>query len=363
MSGPRTVIGAPVFNKAEYLPSALESLLGQTDPDLAILVLDDRSDDDTVEVARSYAARDPRVVVEVNERRIGMLENTRRAFTRARELFPEARYWALGSDHDLWHPRWHETLRALLDADPRVVLAYPQADRIDEHGVPYARRKPLGGFDSRDIADPRRRMRASFRGMVAGDMIYGLFRADALETVGTYRGVLVPDRLLLCELALRGPFAQAREVLWSRRFRGLAELDRQARAFWPGGDVPAYTRLPWWQVHAALLAWDYGVLGKGADVGLDRRAGMRIAADYLGVSIRHRIWRRARRIKHRAIEARNVAARALLVDALERPRVRRWVRRRVVPALQDAEATLDRVTASDGRPPDRVPAGAARERD
>jgi len=95
------------------------------------------------------------------------------------------------------------------------------------------------------------------------------------------------------------------EVLWSRRFRGLAELDRQRQAFWPDGEAPAYVRLPWWQTHAALFAWEYAGRGKGADVGLSRVAGARLAVDYLEVSIRHRLWRRARRVRIRSVDVRN----------------------------------------------------------
>lgn len=115
-----------------------------------------------------------------------MLGNTRRAFDLPRRLYPAAEFWAPGSDHDLWHPRWLETLVGLLDADPRVVLAYPVTERIDEHGVPYHRRKSSWRFETRGLPDPRERLRRSFRGMAAGDMIYGLFRVEVLDRVGSY---------------------------------------------------------------------------------------------------------------------------------------------------------------------------------
>src|SRR3712207_8260416 len=69
--------------------------------------------------------------VVVNERRLGMLGNTNRALTLARERFPGAELWALGSDHDLWHPRWLATLVALLDAHPGAVLADRKSTRLN----------------------------------------------------------------------------------------------------------------------------------------------------------------------------------------------------------------------------------------
>jgi hypothetical protein len=343
MTGPRVVIAAPLYNKARWLPEAVDSLLAQTYGDFALLLIDDRSDDGTAEVARSYAGRDTRVQFVANERRFGMLANTNRALTLALERFPEASYWALGSDHDRWEPRWLEVLVRLLDGDPDAVLAYPLTRRIDEEGEEYARQKPPWRFDSAGEHDPRLRMRRAFRGMAAGDMIYGLFRVEALRQVGLYRPVLVPDRLLLSELALHGQFVQAPEILWRRRFRGLAELDRQRALFWPDG-APAYARLPWWAQHAAVVAWDYGWAGKGRAVGIGRGAGLRLAGAYLDVSLRHRLWRRARRMRWRAVNLRNALLGPPVKAALRRPPIRRAVRTRLLPMLEHAETVLTRHT-------------------
>ena len=344
MTGPRVVIGAPVFNKADHVAEAVRSLLAQTYRDFALVLVDDGSTDGTLAVAERLAAGDPRVHLARNERRLGMLENTRRAFALPRAMFPAAEFWALASDHDVWHPRWLETLVGLLDAEPGAVLAYPLTRRIDEHGRPYANAKPPWRFDSRGCADPRARMRLGFRRMAAGDMIYGLFRVSALAAVGTYRPVLVPDRLLLSELALHGTFAQAGEVLWERRFRGLAELDRQRRAFFLDG-APRYTHLPWWLQHVGAFGWAYAVRGQGAGLGIGRAAGARLALDYLDVSVRHRLWRRARRLRTRAVNARNALLAPPVRAALAVPAVRGVVRRRVVPGLGAAEETLERLVA------------------
>jgi glycosyltransferase involved in cell wall biosynthesis len=292
---PRTVIAAPLYNNAAYLPEAVGSLLAQTDPDLALLLIDDRSTDDTVAVARRLAAADPRVAVHVNEQRLGMLGNTRRALALARERHPEATYFALASDHDRWEPRWLETLAGALAADPGAVLAYPHTQRIGAEGELL--RGPWS-FDTRDDHDVRRRLRRTYKHMVAGDMIYGLFRLDALAEIGElYQPVLVPDRLLLGEVALRGRFLQVPEVLWSRRFRGLASLERQRQAFWPAGP-PAYARRPWWLVQSGLFFWRYAVLGVGRPR-IGRAAGAVLAGDYIAAAARHRAWRRGRRLRKR----------------------------------------------------------------
>ena len=291
---PRVVVAAPLFNKVQHLEEAARSILGQTRPDLVLLLIDDGSTDGTVELCEALAREDPRVEVHVNPRRLGMLGNTRRAFALARERYPDAEFWALGSDHDVWSPTWLERLVALLDAHPEAVVAYPQTQRIDEHGVPYnANRRPWRA-DTRGIRDPHARMTAAFRGMVAGDMIYGLFRASVLDALGgVYRPVLVPDRLLLSEVALQGELLQVPEVLWRRRFRGLADLERQRRAFFLD-KPPAHAAWPWWLQHTGALLLAYVVRAPRV-AGLGRRDGLRIALTYLRLALALRYRRRTAR--------------------------------------------------------------------
>jgi hypothetical protein len=227
-----------------------------------------------------------------------MLGNTNRSLSLARERFPNAEFWALGSDHDLWEPRWLETTVALLDAHPEAVLAYSQTVRIDEDGKPYEGRRAPWRFDTAGLQEPGARMAAAFRGMVAGEMVYGLFRASALDELGRlYRPVLVPDRVMLSELALRGTFVQVHEVLWQRRFRGLAELDRQRRAFFLDG-VPRYAKTPWWVQHTGALLLAYTVHGDFRP-GISRVQGAKLAARYLRLSLAHRRRRRLLRLKRR----------------------------------------------------------------
>jgi hypothetical protein len=159
--------------------------------------------------------------------------------------------------------------------------------------------------------------------MVSGDMIYGLFRTSALPQDRLYLPVLAPDRLLLSELALSGEFVQVEDVLWRRRFVGLASLARQRRAFWPDSRPPLTTRLPWWIVHTVIAA---------------RRYGVRLAfGDYLPASL-------AFQLRSRALRARNALLVPPLRAAVRSTVGRRLVRAHVVPALRETRELLDRLS-------------------
>lgn len=289
---PRMVFGVPLYNRAEYLPRALESLLAQTYRDFAVVMVDDCSRDETSSIARSYAARDPRVVYRRNARRLGMIRNWRRCFELARELHPEMELFAWASDHDEWDPRWLEMLVAELQRHPEVVLTYPLSLRVDKSGETV--RAPWT-FDTFGVADAWDRFVLANRGMAAGSMVYGLFRAEALTRAGVFRSFLLPDRLLIAEMSLYGQFKQVPRILWYRRFGKMFSWERQRAAFFPDG-APRYAYLPWWLTHAGVLAWSLAVRGAGRPaVGRLRGLWCAIAYVRLGATAQLRSSDRQRR--------------------------------------------------------------------
>ena len=251
----RTVVGIPLYNGGEHVEQALRSLFEQTDGDVAFVLADDGSTDGTAELAEALAADEPRAFFERNPDRLGLIGNWRRVHARARELHPDARYFAWGSDHDVWLPRWLEALRSALQESPEAVLAYPLMARIVD-GEVRTRTGPRI-LDTRGVESPLGRLGATARNAAAGSMVYGLFRADALERAGVLRRVLAPDRLLLLELALQGPFVHVQEVLWQRRFAHEVTAARHRRTLF-AGRAPFHAWLPEWTTHAVVLGVQHG---------------------------------------------------------------------------------------------------------
>jgi glycosyltransferase involved in cell wall biosynthesis len=299
MSSPRVIIGLPLFNHAKDFPEAIESLLAQTFTDFALVLVDDCSTDATPEIAREYEALDPRVTYVKNPERLGLVNNTRRAFEVASQKYPGAEYFAFASDHDLWHPRWLQELVAALDRHPEVVLAYPLNRRIGAAGEVLAR-KPWS-FDTFGITSRWKRLRLGMVKMSAGNMVYGLFRADILKRAGVYRNVLVPDRLLFTELALYGQFEQVPQVLWFRRWYGrIFSLGRQRKTFFPGRR-PLYVYVPWWISHAASLFWTLAVRGEGRPQ-VSRGEGALVALHGLAFTGLFHLWQTLRAIRINLLE-------------------------------------------------------------
>lgn len=114
---PSVSVLVTLYNREDYVGDAIESVLAQWYEDFELLVVDDRSTDRSVEIAREYAARDDRVRVVVNEFNLGQTRNRNRAVELARASLVKF----LDSD-DLFYPHCLSVSIPPMLAEPRAGL-------------------------------------------------------------------------------------------------------------------------------------------------------------------------------------------------------------------------------------------------
>ncbi len=129
---PKVSVLVPTYNYARFLPEAIESILAQDFTDYELIVSDDASTDDSAGIIRRYAARDPRIRAEFHPANLGMVANWNWCLQQARGEY--VKY--LFGDDLLCSPQALGRLVALLDADPRIVLAASARRIVDEHSRP-----------------------------------------------------------------------------------------------------------------------------------------------------------------------------------------------------------------------------------
>jgi glycosyltransferase involved in cell wall biosynthesis len=274
----RVVLGFPMYRSEEFVADVIQSLLSLDYDDLAVVAIDDCSPDATLEIARSYATSDPRLVVEGNASRLGMIGNWNRVLDRTYELFPDFEYFAWASDNDFREPSWASTLTQALEDNPGAALAYSRFGTIEQDGTRNAGASRWL-FESRDIGDPFERLRATTKGMRAGPIMYGLHRRATLERAGNVPAVLLSDVLFLSHLSLYGTFVQVPDVLWYRGLRRTgASSGRQRAALF--ANPPLSTFLPFSLQHTLWLLRTM-VFGQRRPPGLTRADAMRVAIFYL----------------------------------------------------------------------------------
>jgi glycosyltransferase involved in cell wall biosynthesis len=205
---PRVSIGLPVYNGQNFLVEALDSLLAQTFTDFELIISDNASTDRTQEICRAYTARDPRIQYIRQPVNMGGAPNQNFLLTQARApLFK----WA--AHDDLYGPDLLERCVEILDREPHVVLCHADMAIIDAKGAVvevYDYTMPT------DSPRPSERFRALLY-TDGGDDEYGVVRTDVLRSVRPIDSYYQPGRPFVAEIALHGPFRQARELMYFRR--------------------------------------------------------------------------------------------------------------------------------------------------
>lgn len=125
---PAVSVIVPNYNHARYLPARLDSIFNQTFRDFEVILLDDASTDDSMEILGRYADRaDVRIVR--NEQNSG---SSFRQWLKGIDLANADVIWIAESD-DVSDPRFLETLLPAF-SNPDVKLAYTDSSIMDEDG-------------------------------------------------------------------------------------------------------------------------------------------------------------------------------------------------------------------------------------
>lgn len=71
------------FNRENFIGEAIESVLASTYSNFELIIVDDKSTDKTIEIAKEYALNDQRIKIHINEKNLGQFQNRNKAATYA----------------------------------------------------------------------------------------------------------------------------------------------------------------------------------------------------------------------------------------------------------------------------------------
>ena len=176
---PMVSVVMPSYNVARFVDEAIESVLGQTHADLELIVVDDGSSDETVDVVRRYAPP-VQLVTLAHTGMPGLVRN--RGLERA-----TGQLIAFLDADDAWMKEKLEMQVEYLRRHPEVDLVHTNLEMIDEAGR-YLRDAYLGGPGSQGLSDDYEDN--SFTQLMRGDSGVWtssvLLRRECLDRVGLF---------------------------------------------------------------------------------------------------------------------------------------------------------------------------------
>jgi hypothetical protein len=113
----------PCYRYGRFLPDCVQSVLGQNDVDVRVLIIDDASPDDSAQVARDLAASDDRVEVRVHPENRGHIAT----YNEGLLGWADGDYSILISADDLLTPGSVARATAVMEANPDVGFVYGHA--------------------------------------------------------------------------------------------------------------------------------------------------------------------------------------------------------------------------------------------
>ena len=209
-TSPRLSVTVTNYNYADYLPRNIESVLSQSFDDLELIVIDNASTDNSVELVQKYAAGDPRIRLIAHEVNQGSLASFRESCDVSR-----GRY-RVQVDADDWvrMPDAFERQVRLLDANPQMTFAFSALTMEGDDGQEPSIYRPFHGdqvLHGEDALDGILGFSLGHSGM--------MLRLDAYRACGGYPDGFkyYDDMLLAVRLAELGDVGYVDDGLYAGR--------------------------------------------------------------------------------------------------------------------------------------------------
>jgi glycosyltransferase involved in cell wall biosynthesis len=171
---PLVSVVTPVHNGELYLRECIESVLAQTYSNWDYTIVNNCSTDRTLDIAREYAASDPRIRIWSSETLVRVERSYNNAF---RQISPESKYCKVVGADDWLSSKCLEEMVGLAESHPTVAIvgAYGLAGtKVEWQGLPY----PSTRVPGRDLCRSR---------LLGGPYVFGtatslLFRSDIVRS-------------------------------------------------------------------------------------------------------------------------------------------------------------------------------------
>lgn len=135
------------YNGEQHVQEQLQTIVRQTYPVQEILIFDDCSTDDTVEIIKTFAAKDNRIVLTVNTTNLGFARNFEQAI-----LSAKGDVIAIADQDDIWMPEKIERMMAVWKETHPLIYCYSYLFS----GQPPANPRPDPNFRRFEGTDPRK---------------------------------------------------------------------------------------------------------------------------------------------------------------------------------------------------------------
>ena len=197
---PKVSVVIPIYNAEKYIGEAIEGILNQTYKDFELILVNDCSTDNTLEIMKEYAKKDERIRILTNEKNLKVSKTANRGIQEAKGEY------IVKQDADDWsYPYRIEKQVEYMESHPQVVLSSGNMEMCDKD----MNVKNRSHFPTTNEAIMNAILQ--YNPMVHSGMIY---RRDTFLEIGGYGDITnSEDYLLIMKMASKGQLGNLEDVL------------------------------------------------------------------------------------------------------------------------------------------------------
>lgn len=114
------------YNGGQYISQQIESILNQDFKEFNLIICDDQSTDETVEIIKNYMSKDSRISLYINEQNLGYNQNFMKLIN-----LSTAPFFSIADQDDIWNPnQLNDLYEVIVKKD--VDIVYGESSYIDQ---------------------------------------------------------------------------------------------------------------------------------------------------------------------------------------------------------------------------------------
>jgi len=191
------------FNREKYIAFAIESVLKSTYKNFELIIVDDASEDETVKIAKQYAAEYDRITVYVNEKNLGDYPNRNKVAT-----FAKGKYLKYVDSDDYIYPNGLEIMVNSMEQFPDAGFGLCSLKSDSKKPFPF-------------ILNPKEAYEYHFfgPGLFHKGPLTAIFLKSAFDKMGGFKeDRMISDTDMWHRMALKYPVVLMPDgIVWQRR--------------------------------------------------------------------------------------------------------------------------------------------------
>ena len=206
-------VGISTYNGEKTLEKTLKSLEDQTFKNFSVLISDDNSNDNTINIIKNFSKRNKNFFYEINEKNLGMISNYNKVFMKS-----NSKYFTWVDQDDYREKNFLEDCFSKIEENPKASLVYAHTGVRNKKNNMLMHINTIRSISGKKDVDVRyKKLLDNFHDTI----IYSLIRSSCLKNTLLWTGINGSANRLIFDLALEGEFIEVDKLLAFYNGKGL----------------------------------------------------------------------------------------------------------------------------------------------